>query len=289
MKLIVRHQTLYRYEKGISRAALLLRLMPRNFAGQRVEEWTVELNGVPATGFQPNGYGDMEMLWNRHGHLDSLEIVASGIVETEDRHGVVSGLDERYNPIIFLRETPLTRADEAIRALGRSVAEEGQCELDRLHALCAAVHDAVAYRSGTTDHETTAAEALARGSGVCQDHAHVFISAARSILVPARYVVGYLLAGSGEHALHETHGWVEAFVSGLGWVGFDPSNQVCVTDHYVRLAAGLDAHEAAPVRGSVTGAGEIGIDADVRIAQASNDVEEMQLQRQQQQQQNRYA
>ena len=100
--------------------------------------------------------------------------------------------------------------------------------------------------------------------------------------MPARYVSGYLLAGDGD-LLHETHGWAEAFLPDLGWIGFDPSNRVCVTDRYLRLASGLDADDAAPIRGSVTVAGDISIDADVRIAVAQDGVEERQLQRQQQQ------
>ena len=81
----------------------------------------------------------------------------------------------------------------------------------------------------------------------------------------------------------KTHGWAEAFLPDLGWIGFDPSNRVCVTDRYLRLASGLDADDAAPIRGSVTVAGDISIDADVRIAVAQDGVEERQLQRQQQQ------
>lgn len=154
--------------------------------------------------------------------------------------------------------------------------------LARLHALSAAVSDAVAYRAGVTTASTTAAEAFALGAGVCQDHAQVFIAGARALGIPARYVSGYLLADEGD-VLHETHGWAEALVPELGWVGFDPSNRVCVTDHYLRIACGLDADEAAPIRGSVTVAGDIWIDADVRIAQAEDGVEERQLQRQQQQ------
>jgi transglutaminase-like putative cysteine protease len=154
--------------------------------------------------------------------------------------------------------------------------------LGRLHALSAAVTDAVAYRGGVTTSQTTAAEAFALGAGVCQDHAQIFIAGARAIGIPARYVTGYLLAQGGD-ALHETHAWVEALAPDLGWVGFDPSNRVCATEFYLRLASGLDADAAAPIRGSVAVTGDIGIDADVRIAQAEDGVEERQLQRQQQQ------
>lgn len=279
MRLLVRHQTLYTYGAGASHAALLLKLMPRDHDGQQVVRWSVEVNDRPVTNFAPNGYGDMEALWVDHKHMDVLKIVASGLVVTRDRAGIVSGLPRHVEPAVYLRETPLTKADDAIRALVTVPEKEGG--LARLHALSDCVRDQVTYRPGATHADSTAAEALAMRNGVCQDHAHIFISAARSAGIPARYVAGYMIANHDEEALHETHGWAEAFVSGLGWVGFDPSNGVCLTPAYIRLASGLDAHDAAPVRGSVKAAGEIAIDADVRIAHASTDEAEQAQQQQQ--------
>lgn len=279
MRLLIRHQTLYLYEGGASHAALLLKLMPGSHNGQDVIDWSVEVNDEPVENFAPNGYGDLEALWIGHGPMTMVKIVASGIVVTRDQAGVVNGLPRHVEPAVFLRETPLTKANADIRAL--VTLPEGEGDLARLHALSETVQKTVAYRTGTTHSESTAADALAQGSGVCQDHAHIFISAARSAGIPARYVTGYLLASDDGEALHETHGWAEAFVMGLGWVGFDPSNGVCVTAAYVRVASGVDAHDAAPVRGLVKAAGEIAIDADVRIAQASsNETEQAQQQQQ---------
>ena len=278
LPLLIRHQTLYSYGAGASHAAMLLKLMPRDHDGQKVVRWSVEVNDEPVENFAWNGYGDAEALWVGHGHMEMVKIVASGLVITKDRAGVVTGLPA-IQPAIFLRETPLTKADDAIRALVE--VPEGEGALARLHALSARVHETVAYRSGTTSAESTAVQALAQRSGVCQDHAHIFISAARAAGIPARYVAGYLIAHKDAGALHETHGWAEAFVDGLGWVGFDPSNGICVTSSYVRLATGTDAHDAAPIRGSVRAAGQIAIDADVRIAHASrNEAEQAQQQQQ---------
>jgi transglutaminase-like putative cysteine protease len=134
-----------------------------------------------------------------------------------------------------------------------------------MHALCTAVRDAIEYRSGATTSQTTAAQALKQGAGVCQDHAHVFIAAARTLNVPARYVVGYLLAV--DTALTETHAWAEAHLSDIGWVGFDPANGICPTDRYVRLGCGLDSADAAPIRGSVVGAPQERLSASVDISQ----------------------
>lgn len=281
MKLLVRHQTVYRYAASAGRVAMRLKLMPVDTPMQTVQDWQVSVNGDPLTGFRANSYGEMEAVWIRHDRLDDAVIVAEGLVETRETHGILGHLSSRVPPAYYLRVTPLTCASDGIAAMAQELPEEGG-PLARLHALSAAVRDAVSYRTGVTGADTSAAQAFAIGAGVCQDHAQIFIAAARSLGVPARYVSGYLLAGDGD-LLHETHGWVEAFLPDLGWIGFDPSNRVCVTDRYLRVASGLDADDAAPIRGSVTVAGDISIDADVRIAVAQDGVEERQLQRQQQQ------
>lgn len=281
MKLLVRHQTVYRYAASAGRVAMRLKLMPVDTPAQTVLEWQVSVNGEPITGFHPNSYGEREAIWIRHDRLDHATIVAEGLVDTRESHGVVGHLSSRVDTRYFLRDTSLTRASAGIAAMARDLPEQDG-PLATLHALSAAVSDAVQYRAGVTTSNTTAAQAFALGAGVCQDHAQVFIAAARTIGIPARYVSGYLLAGDGD-ALHETHGWAEAYLPQLGWIGFDPSNRVCVTERYLRIASGLDADEAAPIRGSVTVAGDIWIDADVRIAQAEDGVEQRQLQKQQQQ------
>ncbi|WP_150290290.1 transglutaminase family protein [Sphingobium estronivorans] len=281
MKLLVRHQTIYRYQVAAGQVAMRLKLMPVDTAAQKVLDWQVSVNGEVLTRFGPNGFGEMEAIWVRHDRMDHAVIVAEGLVETRESHGVVGWPRTAVNPRYFLRETRLTKASAAIRDMARALPEKGGA-LARLHALSAALREAVDYRSGVTTATTTAAEAFALGAGVCQDHAQIFIAGARALGIPARYVSGYLLADEGD-VLHETHGWAEALVPELGWVGFDPSNRVSVTEYYLRVASGLDADAAAPIRGSVTVAGDIRIDADVRIAQAEEGVEQRQLQRQQQQ------
>ncbi|MGE4323359.1 MAG: transglutaminase domain-containing protein [Sphingobium sp.] len=285
MELLVRHQTVYRYPSAAARVAMRVKLMPVDTPTQTVRDWQVSINGQPLTDFHRDSFGELEAVWVRHDYLDHAAVVAEGLVETRDNHGIAGPREEQVHPAYFLRSTRLTGPSPEIVAMARAVPEDGGA-LARLHALSAAVSDNVAYRAGVTGADTTAAQAFALGAGVCQDHAQVFIAAARAIGVPARYVTGYLLA-EGEDALHETHGWAEALVPDLGWVGFDPSNRVCVTERYLRVVSGLDADEAAPIRGSVTVAGDIRIDADVRIAQAHGGSEERQLQRQQQQQRQR--
>jgi transglutaminase-like putative cysteine protease len=278
MELVVRHQTTYRYATPASQVALLLRLQPAVLDGQAPGPWEVSVNGAPVRAFLANAFGDGEAFFLQRGPVAEVVIVAAGRVETRDRAGVVSGFRQEPPQAVFLRQTALTRPGAAIAALARSA--EGPDALATLHALSGLVRERVDYASGSTSMASTAEDALAQGQGVCQDHAHLFVSAARILGHPARYVAGYLLAGEGLDALHETHAWAEAWVAGLGWIGFDCTNGLCVTEHYVRLCCGLDAQDASPVRGSVYGASAMTIHADVRIAEGGPDVPQ-QMQQQQ--------
>jgi transglutaminase-like putative cysteine protease len=114
--------------------------------------------------------------------------------------------------------------------------------------------------------ETTAEAALALGQGVCQDHAHIFIGAARLLGLPARYVSGYLMMDDRVDQ-EAGHGWAEAHVAGLGWVGFDVSNAICPDERYVRLATGTDYRDAAPVTGINIGGGQIALEVSLAVEQ----------------------
>jgi transglutaminase-like putative cysteine protease len=266
MRLTVRHLTTYTYETAPDRCALRLRLYPAGFEGQRVLNWQVSVNGQALAPLLTTFTGDRESVWTCSGPTETVEIVAEGEIDTKDTAGVVKGLREAARPAIYLRTTPLTQASPPIEELAS--AASGAKPLDRLHALMSAVRDRIDYRTGSTSTATTAAQALKAGAGVCQDHAHVFISAARTMKVPARYVVGYLLAQDGN--LTETHAWAEAHVPEIGWVGFDPANRLCPTDRYVRLGCGADSADAAPIRGNVSGSPGERLSASVDIAQVQS-------------------
>lgn len=265
MRVSVRHVSHYRYEPPAERVAMRLKLYPSQHDGQRRIEWRVSANGAPVPPILTSGFGDEEGLWIAPDRSSSIEIVAEGVVEAEDCAGVVTGLPANPPAGVFLRDTPLTLADATIAALAAEAEREEP--LEELHALGRLVKARVAYERGATDAATTAAKALSRGAGVCQDHAQIFIAAARVRGHPARYVAGYLMAGEAGAEVFETHAWAEAFVKGLGWVGFDPSHGISPTDRYVRLACGLDAAGAAPIRGSVLGGAQERMTASVAISQ----------------------
>ncbi|MGF1659673.1 MAG: transglutaminase domain-containing protein [Rubrimonas sp.] len=268
MKLAVRHVTTYAYEPKVSAVAMRLKLFPSVFEGQRPLDWRVTLNGREAKADFVNGYGDGVATLFLRGGVEAVEVVAEGTVETHDLAGVLRGHRAPLKPGVCLRETPRTRADAAIAALAREADAQGGGPLARAHALQDLVTARIAYEPGSSDAGATAAAALAAGKGVCQDHAHVLIAAARSLGWPARYVAGYYLPSPEGADDLATHAWGEIWVEGLGWVGFDPANDLCPTDAYIRLCSGLDAGDAAPIRGHADGVAAEVMTAKVSITPA---------------------
>jgi transglutaminase-like putative cysteine protease len=305
MILSVRHVTTYRYDRPVRAVIQSHRLHPARFDGQKVLEWSTAIAGAERGGGFRDGAGDWVQGWTVPGPVSEVVVTVTGRVETRDMAGVLRGHKERLPPEVWLRDTPATRADPAMATLAAETLPKGT-GLDLAHALAAAVAEAVDYTPGSTEGCTTAAEALAQGRGVCQDHAQILIGCARRRDLPARYVTGYLhsdgeVVAQGlvtrpsqsqsqsqaqgqtqgtatpqasasqsqsqtQGPTHEaSHAWAEIWVAGLGWVGFDASNRCCPDARYIRLGSGLDAADAAPIRGVARGDATESLDVTVAI------------------------
>ena len=247
MRIAIDHATHYRFSEPAAHGLQRLRLTPKATSGQTVLSWDMELSGA-----------ELEVEYDDHNcnHVSLIAFVPGatevtircrGVVDTADNAGVV-GRHSGHLPIWhFAEPTELTRAGPRVRAL-LSALGQGEDRLTMLHDLSSLIADKVAYATGHTDAATPAEAVLTAGHGVCQDHAHVFIAAARALGIPARYVSGYLLMDDRVDQ-DAGHAWAEAFVANLGWVGFDISNRICPDVRYVRVATGADYRDAAPVTG----------------------------------------
>jgi transglutaminase-like putative cysteine protease len=252
MRLNIRHETTYRYDAPASRAIEVLRLTPRGHDGQYIHNWRIDVDHDCRLDQTTDPFGNTMHTFTLEGPLQGLSIVAEGSVETTDTSGVLSGQVERFPPVVFLRETALTTTDEALRAFALDIESSSRPDrLTLLHAVMAGMRARMQFEIDATDTGTSAVEAFRLGHGVCQDFAHVFLAVARHLGIPARYVAGYLLRRDVEQSAG--HAWAEALIPDLGWVGFDPTNGICPTEAYVRVAVGLDYLGAAPVRGSIYG------------------------------------
>ena len=265
MLLAIDHRTQYATDAPSSQSVQYLRLTPRDDHGQRTLRWRLDAPGQ-ATRWR-DAFGNLVHCVVRHDPRTATIIHVNGEVDTEQTHGIVP-LDEGGLPAaVFLRATPLTAADEAIRDFAVPAERlRAKGDLAALHALMADIHESIDYQPGETGVETPAVQVLAQGRGVCQDHAHLFIACCRAWGVPARYVSGYLHTDAQDGRHLATHAWAEALVDHLGWVSFDPSNRQSATPAYVRLAVALDYQGAAPVRGVRKGGGREDMNVSVQVA-----------------------
>ncbi len=267
MRLRIAHTTVRRYDPPAAGVIQVLRVTPRNHEGQSVIHWRIEVSADVKLSAREDAFGNLTHVFTADGPFDTLSVDVDGEVETENTDGVVRGAVERFPPPLFLRDTALTRADAAICKLAQEIrsASDGT-PLAELHAILDRLHEEIARSEKPSPQPANAAEAYARKSGTAADLAHVFIGAAHSLGIPARYVTGYLGAG-GSVGADAAHAWAEALVPDLGWVGFDPANGACPNEAYVRVAIGLDALGAAPMRGTRYGSGEETLAVAIKIDQ----------------------
>jgi transglutaminase-like putative cysteine protease len=269
MRLSIHHSSTYSYASPVKRVTQLLKVTPSPFAGQAVLDWRIDVDQDARLREGRDGYGNVtHMLYVDH-PVTSLAISVTGRTLTTDRHGIVQGLSHDLPPEIFLRQTPLTTAGPAVAALARSVAAGRKDRIERLHRLACRLHESIRFDTAATAVETTAEQAASAGHGVCQDFSHIFIAAARTAGIPARYVSGHLFRRDGQIAQEAGHAWAEAWVPDLGWIAFDPLNGISTDDAYVRVACGLDYRDAAPISGARSGGGPEQLTVQVRVGETA--------------------
>jgi len=135
--------------------------------------------------------------------------------------------------------------------------------------MCRHIFRNFAYKPRTTGVGTDATAALRLRSGVCQDFAHIALGLCRSSGIPARYVSGYFVNSVRRTGEDEaSHAWIEAFVPGYGWAGFDPTHDRPADDRYIKVASGRDYADIRPVSGTYRGGKTRSLSVEVRVPEA---------------------
>ncbi len=262
MKISISHDTVYYYEDLVRASIQYLRLTP-----QESLSWQLDLPRPATVHIDP--FGNLLHVLTLDEPHDTIRIHASGQVEIDETCEA-----EGYtgSPLPFLRATALTKPNEALTKFAlRSVGEHR--DRAALGELMHALRDYMAYIPGSTHVATTAAEAFAGASGVCQDHSHAFLACIRRLGIPGRYVSGYLLTDDLGHLA--SHAWVEAWLNDA-WYSFDITNRLMRPERHLKLAVGMDYLDACPVRGMRRGGGYEKMHAHVIVSPL-----EMQIQQQQ--------
>jgi len=270
MRLSVHHITRFEFDQASRHSIHDVRLTPKPATGQRIVSWRIDGPGKRSDWI--DGHGNQVTTFSVAASHDAVEIAVAGLYEYSGADQWLRPNDAPTLPAPFwLRNTGMARHDASFNSLVEGLAERAADptrSVVALHELMERVRKRIAYKTGVSTVDTTAIEALARGAGVAQDTAHVFIAACRCLGVPARYVSGYLRNDDAELQVGRTsHSWAEAWVPGLDWVGFDPANGMSPRGDSLRVAIGLDYHDAAPVSGRRVGFGEakMSVEAEIKV------------------------
>ncbi|WP_417309685.1 transglutaminase family protein [Devosia sp.] len=258
--------------EDVARSLQHLLLTPRAGPTQSVKEWSIDLPGLEDAVWFTDAYGNSAHLVSQVKPDPELVITIAGVVDTIDRNGVLGKPPGEPVPALFMRSTPLTKPMGLITQKFRSSSKLGPDRIALLHALMDRVKEVLGSAEDEAPKQSQSQSQDGQSQSQSQEaapppeeapaeeakpfdpvaHAHAFIGAARALGIPARFVTGYL----ADDAMDGTfHAWAEAYDTGLGWIAFDPSLGYCPTDRHVRMAVGLDATSATPVR-SVPSVGE---------------------------------
>ena len=249
MELSIKHKTKYEYVNPIGNLIQTTKLYPSENNALKIINWNVTRDAAKKSKIYTDGEANNIQNFSNKNKVKNINFTVNGKVQTFDTKGIYKNPLDKINPLVYLRNTPLTESDSEIVELGNDAKNGISDNIEISHKLLKLVAERVEYKPLTTSNETSAIIAYKQRKGVCQDQAHIMIAAARSIGIPARYVNGYMHNNSHNSEYQSTHAWAEFYIENLGWVGFDSTNNCSPDERYIRVSCGLDANYAAPIKG----------------------------------------
>lgn len=287
----IRHMTRFRYSAPISQSVMELRMEPRSEKGQRCLNFQLALNPHARIMSYRDYLGNLVHHFDIPGQHKQLVIVAESTVEMKPTPELPESLPESAWEAIdrtaqaeydMLLPSQFTHPTPLLEALAAELnAERRGDPLSLLRELNAAIFHTFAYQQQSTEVDSPIDDALETRQGVCQDFAHIMIALVRRLGIPSRYVSGYLFHHQDKadrSAQDATHAWIEALLPDLGWVGFDPTNNLLCGDRHIRAAIGRDYADVPPTRGVFKGEAESELSVGVRVSLADEPQTDIALQ-----------
>jgi transglutaminase-like putative cysteine protease len=288
----IRHVTRFVYTPPVTESMTEVRMQPRAEGGQRCLKF--ELHTQPRArilGYRDH-LGNIVHHFDIPGKHSQLKITAESTVEIAPAPTLPESLDagawEAMDSIDrsgaywdYLAPSQYAFKTELLAELARELRVKRRGDpLSLLRETNAAIYESFDYKPQSTSVDSPIDDALRMRVGVCQDYAHIMIALARELRIPCRYVSGYLFHEGNGHdrsAAGASHAWVEAYLPELGWVGFDPTNNLIAGERHIRTAIGRDYADVPPTRGVFKGLAqsELSVGVQVSPAEAPPPEEEM--------------
>jgi transglutaminase-like putative cysteine protease len=163
-----------------------------------------------------------------------------------------------------------------LRQFARPSFEPGRPLLEAVADLTHHIFRSLVYDTTATETSTPLTDVIRRRRGVCQDFAHFEIGCLRAMGLPARYVSGYLSTTPPASAARlvgcdASHAWISTYLPSVGWVDFDPVNDLVPEERHVTVAYGRDYGDVTPIRGVLVGGGRHIVNVSVDVAPLADD------------------
>lgn len=278
----IRHFTRYRYSRTISQSVMEVRMHPRSEHMQRCFTFQLSVSPRARIFSYTDHLGNLVHHFDIPGQHHQLTIIADALVDVDSPEPLPPALGveawtelddiiDREDYWDMLMPSHFARPSPELEALAREFGtskRDGRDPLQLLLAVNSRLYDSFSYVKKSTSVDSPIEDALQSRQGVCQDFAHIMIALVRNLRIPCRYVSGYLNHDASHvdrSAEGATHAWVEALLPGLGWVGFDPTNNLIAGGRHIRTAIGRDYADVPPTVGTMKGAADTELQVRVRV------------------------
>lgn len=278
----IRHFTRFRYSRPISQSMMEVRMHPRSEGLQRCFTFQLSVNPRARIFSYTDHLGNLVHHFDLPAAHQQLTIIVDALVNLETEHLLPESLGphawEELDEMIeaedyweMLMASRFARSSPALELLAQELGfqrRDDRDPLQMLRAMTTAIYESFKYVKQSTAVHSPIEHALDARQGVCQDFTHVMIAIARNLRIPCRYVSGYMYHTSGHEdrsAEGATHAWVEALLPGLGWVGFDPTNNLIAGQRHIRTAIGRDYADVPPTVGTMKGTADTELQVRVRV------------------------
>ena len=278
----VTHTTRYHYEAPVSQCLNEVRLTPRELPTQSVKMSYLEVVPTPAFVYRRKDYfGNDVSTFGVYETHENLTATATSVVDVGPPSPVENGASAAWHVVRdyiashgskecleaseFVYESAYVPVSSDLAAYAGEVLGENRPLMDVVLDLSHRIHEDFKYEPLSTSIDVPLADVLRNRHGVCQDFAHVMIGALRSQRLAARYVSGYVRSGRDVQGAQASHAWVSVFFPEVGWLDFDPTNDVMPSESHVTLAWGRDYGDVTPVKGVTLGGRGQSVDVEVYV------------------------
>ena len=278
----VTHTTRYHYEAPVSQCLNEVRLTPRELPTQSVKMSSLEVVPTPAFVYRRKDYfGNDVSTFGVYETHENLTATATSVVDVGPLSPVENGASAAWHVVRdyiashgskecleaseFVYESAYVPVSSDLAAYAGEVLGENRPLMDVVLDLSHRIHEDFKYEPLSTSIDVPLADVLRNRHGVCQDFAHVMIGALRSQRLAARYVSGYVRSGRDVQGAQASHAWVSVFFPEVGWLDFDPTNDVMPSESHVTLAWGRDYGDVTPVKGVTLGGRGQSVEVEVYV------------------------